>query len=189
MRVALYGGSFNPPHVCHLLAATWVLAANAADQVWVVPVWQHALGKPLAASFEDRLELCRRNFALLGAKVLVVDAERGSSGRTLDLLDRLQLQHPEAAFRLVIGADILHEAARWHRFDEVARRAPPLVLGRSGYEIPKDFAGEVAPLALPELSSSAVRALLASGRLPPGLLVDDVDQEIRRRGLYSAPAL
>lgn len=189
MRVALYGGSFNPPHVCHLMAATWVLAAHPVDELWVAPVWQHALGKPLAATFEDRIELCRRNFALLGPRIRVIDAERGSSGRTLDLLDRLQTQHPSAEFRLVIGADILSETDRWHRFAEVAKRAPPLVLGRGGFEIPKDYAGELAPLALPELSSTAVRAALAAGDLPKGWLVRDVEAEIRRRGLYGAPAL
>lgn len=187
MRIALYGGSFNPPHVCHLLAATWVLATQPVDELWVAPVGQHPLNKPMAASLDDRLALCRLNFAVLGQRVRVIDAERGSTGRTLDLLDRLQAHHPDAAFRLVLGADILQEAGRWHRFDEVARRAPPLVLGREGYAIPPEFVGEVAPLVLPALSSSAVRRALACGGLPKGWLVGDVEAEIRRRGLYLEP--
>lgn len=186
MRVALYGGSFNPPHVAHLLAATWVLAAAPVDELWVAPVWRHALGKPLQADFDQRLELCRLNFALLGPRVRVIDAERGGSGRTLDLIERLQLDHPGANFRLVIGADILAEAPRWHRFDEVLRRAPALVLGRGGHALPAGFAGEVAPLTLPMLSSSAVRAALARGDLPSGWLVREVEAEIRRLGLYAS---
>lgn len=189
MRVALYGGSFNPPHVAHLLAATWVLAAAPVDELWVAPVWRHPLGKPLGADFDQRLALCRLGFALLGPRVRVIDAERGGSGRTLDLVEQLQAQHPAAQFRLVIGADILGEAARWHRFDEVLRRAPALVLGRAGYAIPPDFHGDVAPVVLPELSSSAVRAGLADGSLPRGWLVSTVEAEIRRQGLYESAGI
>lgn len=187
MIIALYGGSFNPPHVCHLLAATWALAAHPIEQVWVAPVWQHPLGKPLAASFDDRLALCRMNFAVLGTRVRVIEDERDGTGRTLDLLDRLQVRNPEDHFRLVIGSDILQEAGRWYRFEEVVRRAPPLVLGRAGYAIPDGFVGEAAPLVLPELSSSAVRNALAAGQLPKGWLTADVEAEIHRRGLYQAP--
>jgi hypothetical protein len=57
-------------------------------------------------------------------------------------------------------------------------------LGRGGFEIPPQFQGDVAPVTLPELSSSAVRAGLADGSLPQGWLVREVESEIRRAGLY-----
>ncbi|HEY3495399.1 MAG TPA: hypothetical protein VGK73_11960, partial [Polyangiaceae bacterium] len=61
MKVAVYGGSFDPPHVAHRLTADYVLAVGGFDRLIVLPVHQHAFGKQLAA-FEDRLELCRRCF-------------------------------------------------------------------------------------------------------------------------------
>ena len=54
-EIALFGGSFDPPHVGHLLAAAYVLATEPVDELWFVPVLQHPLGKPLLASFEHRV--------------------------------------------------------------------------------------------------------------------------------------
>ena len=57
MHVALIGGSFNPPHVGHLLAAHFVRATEPVDEVWLVPADEHPFGKPLAP-FEHRLRMC-----------------------------------------------------------------------------------------------------------------------------------
>jgi len=65
MRVAIYGGSFNPPHVAHQLAALYVLETQPVDELWFVPCFKHPFEKALE-SFEDRLEMCRRAAAPLG---------------------------------------------------------------------------------------------------------------------------
>jgi len=56
-QVALLGGSFNPPHVAHLMAAYWALATQGVAEVWLLPAFQHPFGKSLAA-FEDRVRMC-----------------------------------------------------------------------------------------------------------------------------------
>ncbi|MSQ82950.1 MAG: nicotinate-nicotinamide nucleotide adenylyltransferase [Myxococcales bacterium] len=184
--VALYGGSFNPPHCGHVLAATYVLQACAVDQLWVEPVLQHPLGKQLAADFETRVQLCQLAFGFLAPRLQVRRDEQGGNGRTLDLIERLQLQHPHHQFRLIIGSDILHEAARWHRFEQVLQLAPPLVLQRQGYAISAGFVGEVLPLVLPQASSTALRQRLAAGQTLDGLVPIAVSAHIDRLGLYRA---
>src|SRR5207245_3074255 len=59
-EIALFGGSFDPPHVGHLLAAAYVLAVEPIDELWLVPVYQHPFAKPLVASYEHRVALCER---------------------------------------------------------------------------------------------------------------------------------
>ena len=59
MEIALFGGSFDPPHVGHLLAAAYVLATEPVDELWFVPVAEHPLGKPLHAPFEHRAQRLR----------------------------------------------------------------------------------------------------------------------------------
>jgi len=186
LRIALYGGSFDPPHVAHVLAATWVLSAAPVDALWVLPVGQHVFGKVAAAPFEARLALCRLAFGLLGERVQVrADEQRpDASGRTLDLVRHLQHLHPRTSFRLVIGSDALAERDRWHDFTTLAQLAPPLVLPRPGHPVDAEFVQVAAPVLLPDVSSTQVRALLKNGEDPGGLLPLAVRAAIVQRHLY-----
>jgi nicotinate-nucleotide adenylyltransferase len=158
--IALFGGSFNPPHVAHQLAALWVLETQAVDELWLVPTFTHVFGKQLA-DYEHRVAMCELAAAALGPRVRVSTAEAELArtpdfvaSRTFDLLPHLQLAHPHVQFRLTIGADILAETDRWHRWEDIARRARPIVIARPG------FVGGVGA-GMPTVSSTHVRSLLA----------------------------
>ncbi len=184
--VALYGGSFDPPHVAHVLAAAWLLSAAPVDVVWVMPVFRHPFGKPLAP-WADRLAMCSQAFGMFAAACLVREDERllakhpDSRGRTIDLLDHLRAQHPDHRFRLVVGSDAIAERERWHRFDDIARVAPPLVLGRPGY---RPEPGYEPAIVLPGVSSTDLRADLVAGRPVAGRLPREVAAWIEAKGLY-----
>ncbi len=152
MVLAVYGGSFDPPHVGHVLAAQYVLSVGLAERIVVVPVYQHALDKELSP-FDERLRMCRAAFGSDG-RIVVSDLEMTlpRPSYTLFTLQRLKELHPEESLRLIVGADVLSEAPRWHRFDEVMALAPLIVLGRAG------VSSEEAPEALlPEVSSTEAR--------------------------------
>jgi nicotinate-nucleotide adenylyltransferase len=141
-----------------VLAAQYVLLVGEVARVCVVPVFEHALQKELTA-FPIRERLCRAAFQ--GDDRIFVDDIESRLPRpsfTLQTLEALRSKHPGATLRLMIGADVLLDAHKWHRFDEVCRLAPPLVLGRAG------VTGQAAPPAvLPEVSSSEIRALIKRG--------------------------
>jgi nicotinate-nucleotide adenylyltransferase len=171
-RVALFGGSFNPPHVAHQLAALYVLETQPVDELWFVPVWKHVFGKPLAP-YDARVEMCELAAAPLGvrAKVSRVEEELGrrpefAGSRTLDLIEHLLAIDPTLQLRLVIGSDILNETASWHRWDDVVAKAPLIVLGRAGHDVGAALpAGSIATatgITLPAISSTAVRRALAA---------------------------
>ena len=187
-RVGLFGGSFNPPHVAHQLVALYVLE-TVVDEVWFVPTYSHPFGKPLAA-YDHRVAMCELAAAPLGARAQVSRAEHELaqkpdfvSSRTLDLVEHLYAKHTDAQFHLVVGADILAETDKWHRWDELTRRAPLIVIGRGGHELPP---GSVASgIVMPEVSATRVREMLAAG--DPGvtkLLPQTVLRYIARHGLY-----
>jgi nicotinate-nucleotide adenylyltransferase len=157
MHVAFYGGSFNPPHVAHVLATTYLLSCFDVDRVMVVPVFEHALDKDLAP-FEDRARMCELAFGWIpGVEVSRVEALLEPPNYTLNTLEWLKRERPDDRFSLVVGSDVLFERHKWHAFDRVAELAPPIVLGRLGFEHPE------APVpVLPEVSSSHVRELLGS---------------------------
>ena len=166
--VALFGGSFNPPHVGHVLAASYVLSVGWVERVLVVPVFEHALGKSLVA-FEHRVEMARRAFGWLPqVEVSTLEASLGAPSRTLRTIVALEAQHPEWTLRLLVGSDITGEIEKWQAFDQIERKAPPLFLQRAG-----SHAANAGPGVLPDVSSTQVRSLLASAprdRPPPPVL-------------------
>ena len=183
-RIAVYGGSFDPPHIAHVLVAGWALAMGEVDRVLMIPTYDHALGKEAGADFEERATMCELATASLrGVEVDRIEAERGGTSRTFETLTALAERHPGASFRLVIGSDILDETPRWYRWDEVATLAPPLVVQRMGYV----RADDPRVPTMPEVSSTAVRGALATGDsvvshwVPAAVL-----SYVRGRGLYGA---
>jgi nicotinate-nucleotide adenylyltransferase len=179
--VAVFGGSFNPPHISHVLAATLVLATEAVDRLVVVPTYQHPFHKSLA-TFDDRVRMCELALGWLPrVEVSRVEEELGGESRTLRTLQHLAGKHPEWKLRFVMGADILVESHKWYGFDQIMALAPPIVLGRAGV-VHRD-----APAAvLPEVSSTDVRTRLAAGeyaslaRLVPRAVL----KYAQERGLY-----
>ncbi|WP_063796601.1 nicotinate (nicotinamide) nucleotide adenylyltransferase [Chondromyces crocatus] len=166
-RVAIFGGSFNPPHVSHVLAVTYALSVAPVDAVVVVPVFQHPFAKELVP-YEDRLEMCRLALGWIpSVEVSTVERELGGESLTLRTLEHLAAVHPGWSMRLLVGADVLPDLPKWHRFDRIAELAPPLVLGRAGIGSEGGAAhGLSAPEAvLPEVSSTEVRRALAAGDL------------------------
>lgn len=186
--VGLFGGSFNPPHVAHQLVALYVLE-TVVDEVWFVPTYAHPFGKPLIA-YDHRIAMCELAAAPLGARAVVSRAEQELAqrpefvaSRTLDLIEHLYAKYPDVVLRLVVGADILGETDKWHRWDDVVRRAPLIVLGRSGYPLP---AGAVqSGIVMPEVSATHVRELVAAkDPAAAALLPQAVLRYIARHGLY-----
>ncbi len=155
MNVLFFGGSFDPPHVAHVLCAAYALSTGNFQRLLVVPVFDHAFGKRLCP-FDHRLRMCELAFAdLRSAVVSGIEAELDPPSYTLHTLDRLGREHPDWRLRLLVGSDVLADTSKWFGFDEVARRAPPFVVSRAGSE-------PVGPALLPEVSSTRVRSLLAA---------------------------
>lgn len=179
-RVAVYGGSFDPPHLGHVLSVAWTLSSADVDAVWVIPTWKHVFDKAHAASFEERLSMCTLAFSVF-QNVEVSDVERrlGGVSRTLDTLDALANDHPDTVFRLLIGADVLPTTDRWYQWDEIVKLAPPIVIGRQGSPVP-----EGCPISIPNVNSTDIRSGLAHGGDITGLVPASVIEHIRSQGLY-----
>jgi nicotinate-nucleotide adenylyltransferase len=179
--VAILGGSFNPPHVAHLMAAYWTLATQEVREVWLLPSFRHPFGKELAP-FEDRVRMCE--LAARGVRgVAVCTAERELAadphvGKTARTLEHLVAKHPDTDFVLVIGADILPDTPRWWRWDRVQALARVIVVGREGFPpIPG------AP-TFPAISSTEIRARLARGEDVSGVVPRKVREYVAEKGLY-----
>ena len=185
--VAIYGGSFDPPHISHVLAAVYALKVGGFEQVLVVPVFEHAFHKQLTP-FQHRLRMCQLVFeGIEGVEVSAVEQGLQTPSLTLRTLEHLSSAHPDWALRLLVGSDVLSETAKWHAFDRISELAPPYVVARPGYEHPNAQAA-----LLPDVSSTRMREALSG---PPSdeneaLLAASLPRAVRayiaEHGLYGA---
>jgi nicotinate-nucleotide adenylyltransferase len=184
MRVALFGGSFNPPHIGHQLLALTVLETHPVDQLWMIPCFRHRFDKALAP-FSDRIAMCRLALQALGDRASVSDIEGqlGGESRTLQTVTALRQQHPGTEFQLVIGADLQGEVDSWYGAAELRRLISFIVVGRGGFSGPT--AGPLG-LDMPAVSSTEVRRRLAGAEPATALVPRLVLDYIRERKLYGA---
>lgn len=181
--LGVFGGSFNPPHLGHVLALSAVLARFDVARILVVPTYQHPFAKALA-SYEDRVRMCELAMGWLPrVEISRVEEELGGESRTLRTLEHLHAQHASASLRFIMGADLVLESSKWYGFDRIVELAPPIVLGRVG--VTYDGA---PPAVLPAISSTEVRTMIGAARweeLEP-LVPRAVLAYAREHGLYGA---
>jgi nicotinate-nucleotide adenylyltransferase len=176
MHIALFGGSFDPPHLGHLLAACYARVVGMADEVWVLPVARHAWGKPLSP-WDQRWQLCRAAFAPLPFAHVRDDETANGSGYTYDLVRRLKGEYPGYRWSLVGGSDTASDMPRWHRGQELAQLIEVIAVPRRGYD--------EHPAALPAISSSLVRDRCAMGSTIDELVTPAVAALITINGWYA----
>jgi len=154
----VFGGSFNPPHLAHVLALSVVLARFDVARILVVPTYRHPFAKALAP-YDDRVRMCEIAMGWLPhVEVSRIEEELGGESRTLRTLEHLRTLHPNWSLRFIMGADVMMDSSKWHGFDRVIELAPPIVLGRVGVT----YEG-APPAVLPAISSTEVRAMIAAG--------------------------
>ena len=184
MKIAVYGGSFNPPHVSHALVASWCLWTGLVDQVWMVPVYRHAFedshGKKLAP-FEQRVKWCQSYTRDVHSGILVseVEAELPTPSYTIDTLLHLQKKFPQHQFRLMVGADVLLQTHEWKAWDQIERQFQPIVVGRVGYDNPE------GSVAFPGISSTDIRKALAENIIPTQFLTQSLQEFLSESNPYA----
>lgn len=188
-RVAILGGTFNPPHVGHALLAHAMLATEKLEQLWVVPVYEHPFGKS-SADFEARVAMCRLAFSHLGEAVKVVELERDlpKPSYTVQTLSVLHALRPGIKPTLVIGSDIVPELPRWRDPERLTQLSRIIVVPRQGappLDPPPDLDVKVyRGFRLPKVSSTAIKKALRYGETVDGLLDRQVLEYIRDYTLY-----
>ena len=191
-RIGIFGGTFDPVHVGHLVAALEARQALELDRVLLVVAhdpWQKS-GERVVTPADDRfavVEAAVEGVAGLEASRLEID--RGGPSYTIDTVRQIAGDRPEAELFLVVGADVAAELDTWDRFEELARAVTLVVVTRGGVQRAPDPAGfTVVQLSIPllEISSSDLRTRLAEGRNAAFLIPEPAIRCIHRRGLYAS---
>ncbi len=196
MRLGLLGGTFNPPHIGHLVCAQEALFQLELDRVVLVPVHEPPhKGIESDPGVEHRVELCRR--AVEGDErldVSLVDAEVAGPSYTVDTLRRLHERCPGDDLTFLVGGDMAFSLPTWREPQAILALAELGVAEREGVRR-HDIAEVLAPLGhndrvrffdFPrvDVSSSAIRRRVREGRPIRYWVPDDVARLIGARGYY-----
>ena len=199
-EIGIVGGTFNPPHIGHLVMVQEALNQLDLDRVFLMPVAQPPHKEALADPGADvRLDLCR--LAAAGDDRLEVsdlEIRRGGSSYTVDTLRALHERDPEHSLTFIVGGDMAHSLSSWREPEAVLELARLAVAEREDLRR-EDIADRLAPLHsgdrvvffdMPriDISSSAIRDRVATGRPIRHLVPDLVAEAIRARRLYPQAA-
>jgi nicotinate-nucleotide adenylyltransferase len=187
LRLGVFGGSFNPPHVGHYLIASDAFEALELDKLLIVPAAANPLkGLDPAASAGDRLKMVELAFEGDSRfEVSSMEIQRGGLSYTVDTLEALAEQHPGAELVLLIGMDALRTIDRWkqpHRIRELATLA---VLSRGEDGVPLPDGIEAVTTRRIDVSSTEIRARIAEGRSIKGFVAASVEKFISTAKLYA----
>jgi nicotinate-nucleotide adenylyltransferase len=200
-RIGLLGGTFNPPHIGHLVCADCARDQLGLDVVRLVPA-STPPHKPVPddPGVEVRLELCAAAVAGgEGLEVSRIEAERPGPSYTVDTLRALAEASPDDELTFIVGGDMAYAFPQWRQPAEILRLAQLGVAEREAVRradirerlaLLPGAAGRVDFFEMPriDVSSSMLRARVAAGRSIRHLVPDPVRARIEELGLYRAPA-
>lgn len=192
-RIGLFGGTFDPPHVGHLVTAVNVRHALSLDVVVLMVAnrpWQKEGSRAITPAHE-RLAMVEAAVAdVPGLEAGRLEIDLGGPSYTADTLAALATQHPGAQLFTIVGDDAAAGFETWERYAEVAERSRLVVVDRPGapVQLPERFDWIRVEVPRLEVSSSDLRARAADGRPLDFLITEPVLQVIRSRGLYGSGA-
>jgi nicotinate-nucleotide adenylyltransferase len=189
VNIGIFGGTFDPPHTGHLIAAQDACEALSLQRFIFVPAAdpphkRRSVVTPAAL----RLEMLR---AAVGGnpafEVSTIELERAGLSYTVDTLRKLAEEFPGATLYLLIGVDQVREFSTWHQWEEVLKLAQVVMLTRvgiaeAGQQAP--FVRQVVNVTRIDVSSTLIRARVAAGLSIRYLVPDAVEEIIAREGLY-----
>lgn len=190
MRIGVLGGSFNPPHIGHLLIASDAYEALGLDRLLIVP----AAANPLkgyddgAPSGAERVQMVEDTFGSDPRfQVSPMEIERGGLSYTVDTLETLAQQNPGAELILLLGMDSLRTMDRWKGPDRIRELARLAILARGEEPASLPQGATMVTTRRIDVSSTEIRSRVAAGLPIRGFVAESVERFIFTAKLYASP--
>lgn len=196
LKIGIMGGTFDPIHIGHLVAAETVREGLGLDEVWFMP--SHIPPHKAEAGFsaEERMQMVELAIGTQPAfRTLDIELRRGGVSYTVDTMGELAAKYPDADFHFIIGTDMVNYLPKWNRIEELAGLTRFAAVGRGGYElheevVPEAVANVIDYFDMPqlEISSTEIRGRLKSGRSARYLVPEKVYDYLQRSGSHASYA-
>jgi nicotinate-nucleotide adenylyltransferase len=201
LRLGVFGGAFDPPHLAHVALVRTAIEQLQLDQVRVLPTGQAWHKKRVLTDASHRLAMARLAFEALPS-VVVDDREiqRTGPSYTVDTLNELQAENPEAQLYLLLGDDQRRSLPSWHQIEEINRIAIICAAGRDAavpawnssslatpplpFSVSLEASIQTLNMPLMPHSATDIRVLLATDQAISGLVPPAVERYIEEHHLY-----
>lgn len=194
MKIGIFGGSFNPPHMGHVQAVTTVANKMGLDRVYIIPTFKSPLKKLEieGPTPEQRVEMAHAAFSGYGSRFIVDDREvrRGGTSYTIDTLKEIKKNHPQDELFLVFGADKFDEFSEWKEPKSILEIANLIVTSRPGFELPSEK--EELPLFFQKITTDFDFNILelSTGHRVEFISIEDIEassSELRKKFRVGRP--
>lgn len=194
-RIGIMGGTFDPIHIGHLIAAETAYDQCGLDEVWFIPSFLPPLknnepGENSDLRFQMVLEAVHANPSFQANDM---ELRRGGMSYSIDTALELKRQYPSDTWCYIIGSDRINDLPQWHRIEELAAIVTFIGIEREGTPVdisslPAFLQERLTLIAMPPIgiSSTDIRSRVRSGHSIQYLVPESVHQFIKRRGLYES---
>lgn len=189
LNIGVMGGAFDPPHAGHVAIAHSFVNSDVIDQLWVLPtpVPPHKQSDELT-EYRHRLEMTKLCYED-EPSIQVDDFESGlpAPQYTYNTLQQLSKSYSHYSFKLCIGEDSLSTIKTWYKWEELLRDYDILVAKRPGFKVDPEFNSEriyYVDHQPSDISSTKVREVLNTGRIPDEFLCEKLPDYIKKNRLY-----
>lgn len=186
-RVGILGGTFDPPHLGHLIIAEEVYQNLNLDEIWFIPSNQPPHKANANADNQDRLEMVKA--AVAGNdhfSINDIELRRNGKSYTHETISQLKQRHPDISFYFIIGGDMVEYLPKWHAIDKLVELVQFVGVKRSGYPLISPYPIKEVEIPVIEISSTMIRERLGQGQEIKYLAPDAVIEYIKEHRLYEA---
>lgn len=191
MKVGLLGGTYDPPHMGHLIMAEEALIQCGLDEIWFLPSYSPPHAERKASSHpipaEHRLDMVQLAIESNECfQISLLEYERKGKSYTYETLQELKTSSPENEFYFIIGADMVNDLPKWYRFEDIKKMVTFIGFNRSGVTLhpPEDI--KLIEAHMPEIgvSSSLIRKKIREHGAWHYLVPEKIKQYIEENHLY-----
>ncbi|WP_100010573.1 nicotinate-nucleotide adenylyltransferase [Lentibacillus sediminis] len=184
-KIGILGGTFDPPHIGHLVIAEETRVQLDLEEIWFMPSNTPPHKDAAKTGAEERSEMVKR--AVKGNphfRLNTIETHRLGKSYTFDTMKVLRAEHPDIYFYFIIGADMVEYLPHWDRIDELLELVQFVGVKRQGYSLSTTYPIIEVDVPFVEISSTMIRERIRN-KLPIRYLVtESVNEYLKEQQLY-----
>lgn len=184
-HIGILGGTFDPPHIGHLIIAQEVRLALKLDEIWFMPAHEPPHKQKAVIETADRVEMVEQALeGNLNFKINTIEINRLGKSYTFDTMKLLTKDNPDINFYFIIGADMVEYLPNWEYIDELMEMVTFVGVKRKDYHLESDYPITEVDIPVIEVSSTNIRKRLKN-KIPVKYMVSEsVENYIKEKRLY-----